>query len=180
MTSVSLRPNWLALTTACAFIALISWVSLPWPAAIASVILGTLAFAGAEIDARTFHLPDTVTLGATACGSWRVPHCFRTAADERVRSSRARGRRGSVVGCPFHRACVMNLGFERKLGAAVGAWLSLEQIPLCFLLATAAALIAVLFSALRGERIERSMRLPFGAFLCPALWLAFYVDTLRA
>jgi leader peptidase (prepilin peptidase)/N-methyltransferase len=73
------------------------------------------------------------------------------------------------------------LGFgDVKLGAAVGAWLPLEQIPLCFLLATAAALIAALFYALRGERIERTMRLPFGAFLCPALWFAFYIDTLLA
>jgi leader peptidase (prepilin peptidase) / N-methyltransferase len=67
-----------------------------------------------------------------------------------------------------------------KLAAAVGAWLPLEVIPLCFGLATSGALLTILWARLRGGRIERTMKIPFGAFLCPALWFAFYASRLPA
>jgi leader peptidase (prepilin peptidase)/N-methyltransferase len=43
------------------------------------------------------------------------------------------------------------------------------EIPFCFSLATGAALVAVMFARLRGESIDATAKLPFGAFLCPAL-----------
>jgi leader peptidase (prepilin peptidase)/N-methyltransferase len=71
------------------------------------------------------------------------------------------------------------LGFgDVKLAAAVGAWLPLNAIPLCFGLAAGGALLTVLFARLRGEAIDASMKIPFGAFLCPALWLVFYASEL--
>jgi leader peptidase (prepilin peptidase)/N-methyltransferase len=71
------------------------------------------------------------------------------------------------------------LGFgDVKLGAAVGAWLPLDVMPLCFSLAASAALVAVMVAHLRGETIEGATKLPFGAFLCPALWLVFYASAL--
>jgi leader peptidase (prepilin peptidase)/N-methyltransferase len=71
------------------------------------------------------------------------------------------------------------LGFgDVKLAAAVGAWLSLDAIPLCFGLAAGAALVAVMIAHLRGRSIERTTKIPFGAFLCPALWLVFYASAL--
>ena len=71
------------------------------------------------------------------------------------------------------------LGFgDVKLAAAVGAWLPLQAIPLCFALAAGAALVAVLLAHSRGEAISGSTKIPFGAFLCPALWLIFYVGVL--
>jgi len=39
-------------------------------------------------------------------------------------------------------------------------------------------LVAVLLARLRGEAISGSTKIPFGAFLCPALWLIFYVGVL--
>ena len=65
-----------------------------------------------------------------------------------------------------------------KLSAAVGAWLPIEFIPWCFGLAAGSALIAVMFARLRGESIDATMKIPFGAFLCPALWLVFYASVL--
>jgi hypothetical protein len=32
---------------------------------------------------------------------------------------------------------------------------------------------------MRGESINASTKLPFGAFLCPALWLVFYAGALQ-
>jgi leader peptidase (prepilin peptidase)/N-methyltransferase len=65
-----------------------------------------------------------------------------------------------------------------KLAAAVGAWLPLEFMPLCFGLATSAAVVTILWGHLRGSRIEGTMKIPLGAFLCPALWFAFYASRL--
>jgi leader peptidase (prepilin peptidase) / N-methyltransferase len=71
------------------------------------------------------------------------------------------------------------LGFgDVKLAAAVGAWLLVQDIPLCFGLAAGGALVTVLFARLRDETIDASMKIPFGAFLCPALWLVFYASVL--
>jgi leader peptidase (prepilin peptidase)/N-methyltransferase len=64
-----------------------------------------------------------------------------------------------------------------KLGAAIGAWLLLEAIPWCFGLATSGALLAVMFARLSGEPVMRTTKIPFGAFLCPALWIVFYANS---
>jgi leader peptidase (prepilin peptidase)/N-methyltransferase len=66
-----------------------------------------------------------------------------------------------------------------KLAAAIGAWLPAEMIPFCFAVATAAALAFVLLSRLRGQAIARTTRIPFGAFLCPALWLVFFASLVQ-
>jgi leader peptidase (prepilin peptidase)/N-methyltransferase len=184
MAEVDLRPNVSAVLAASVVITLVSTVSLSWPAAIASIVLGVLAFTGADVDARTHHLPDTVTLGAAICGIVAAaaldPNDPRTSALLAV--ARAFGTAGTLA---FVRQCYSRLrgheglGFgDVKLAAAVGAWLPLDAIPLCFLLATTGALLAVLLGALRGQSIESRIRLPFGAFLCPALWLAFYAGAL--
>jgi leader peptidase (prepilin peptidase)/N-methyltransferase len=65
-----------------------------------------------------------------------------------------------------------------KLAAAVGAWLPLDVLPLCFGIAASGALVMVMWVHLRGDDIDRTLRLPFGAFLCPALWLTFYASSL--
>jgi leader peptidase (prepilin peptidase)/N-methyltransferase len=194
--ALDLRPNLAVLIGAGGVLALLSAAFLSWPVAIASSVLGILMIAGAEVDARTYLLPDAVTIGATVAGvlaallidpidpwfgplfdHWFVPWLASASAVARaigcaavlalLRSSyaRMRGREG--------------LGFgDVKLAAAVGAWLPLDAIPLCFALAASAALLNALFAVLRGETIERATRLPFGAFLCPSLWLVFYAGAL--
>ena len=51
-----------------AAVLLVSALLLPWPTAVASAMLGALMIVGADVDARTFLLPDFVTIGATVCG----------------------------------------------------------------------------------------------------------------
>jgi leader peptidase (prepilin peptidase) / N-methyltransferase len=180
----SLRPNLAILAGAGAVIALLSVLMLPWPVAVASAVLGALMIAGADVDARTCLLPDFVTWGAIACGvvaaavldpydQWHagaaaISRAALTAlavALLRWLYARLRAREG--------------LGFgDVKLAAAVGAWLPPDAIPTCFGLAAASALVAILLAHLRGEMISVSTKIPFGAFLCPALWLIFYVNVL--
>ena len=175
-----LRPNLAVLVSAGAAVALVSTMSLPWPVAIASTILGALMIAGAEVDARTYLLPDTVTWGGITLGILAAPalNRFEPWLSAGAAVARAAGTAFAVV---LLRWCYARLrgregvGFgDVKLAAAVGAWLPLASIPLCFALATCSALVTIMLARLRGESIDATTKLPFGAFLCPALWLVFY------
>ena len=167
-------------------ITLTSAVMLPWQTAVASIVLGGLMMIGAGVDARTFMLPDVVTWGAFGCGV--IAAAALHPSDPWVATATAIGR---AAGTAFTLAAVRwcyarlrmreGLGFgDVKLAAAVGAWLPLETIPLCFGLASGAALVAVMFARLRGEPVNASTKVPFGAFLCPALWLVFYGASLSS
>lgn len=179
-----LRPNRGVLICGSAAVALISAATLPWPDAAASTALGALMIAGADIDLRTFLLPDVVTGGAVLSGlvaASALDH-FSPLASLAVAAAGA-----LLVGAGLwlvrwgyaqlrHREGI-GLG-DIKLAAAVGAWLPLDAVPICLTLATSAALIAVLLARWRGQPLERTARIPLGAFLCPALWLTYYATRL--
>lgn len=179
-----LRPNFAILIGGGTVVALMSGLFLPWPAAIASTVLGALMIAGADVDARTFLLPDTVTWGAVAVGIVAAPLLVVGDPWLAVSSAVVRALSTALVLELLRRFYARvrrreGLGFgDVKLGAAVGAWLPLDVMPLCFSLAASAALVAVMVAHLRGETIEGATKLPFGAFLCPALWLVFYASAL--
>jgi leader peptidase (prepilin peptidase)/N-methyltransferase len=176
----TLRPNLAVFIGGSGAIALLSFLTLPWPAAVASTVLGALMVAGADVDARTSLLPDLVTLGAVVTGliaaalldpfdPWPVlgEAAARAAILATslllVRWSYAwlRGREGLGLG-------------DVKLAAGIGAWLPLDSIPFCFALAAAAGLLCVLLTRQRGNGVNATLKIPLGAFLCPALWVVFY------
>ena len=155
-------------------VALISVMSLPWPFVLASTVLGALMIAGAEVDARTYLLPDIVTFSGIALGIVAAsalnpfePWLSVGAAVARAAATasalfllrwgygRIRGREGLGLG-------------DVKLAAAVGAWLPLALIPFCFALATFAALITVMFARLRGESIDATAKLPVWCIPVPS------------
>jgi leader peptidase (prepilin peptidase) / N-methyltransferase len=181
---LDLRPNPAILLGAGGALALVSAAFLPWPCAIASTVLGALMIAGADVDARTFLLPDTVTLGAAVAGIIAAP--LLDPIDPWLASVSATAR---ALGCAAVLALLRagsaqirqreGMGFgDVKLAAAVGAWLPLGVIPLCFALATSAALVSIMIAHWRGHMIERASRVPFGTFLCPSLWVMFYASAL--
>ena len=181
--SEDVRPNPAILIGGAAAIGLISALSLPWPVAVASTVLGTLMVAGAEVDARKFLLPDLVTWGAMICGILVAP--LLNTAEPWAAIGEAIARAGCIAGVlVLFRAGygwirqIEGLGLgDVKLGAAIGAWLPLEAIPWCFGLATSGALLAVMLARLSGEPVMRTTKVPLGAFLCPALWIVFYADS---
>jgi leader peptidase (prepilin peptidase) / N-methyltransferase len=177
---VDLRPSPAILIGGACVIGLISALSLPWPVAIASTMLGTLMIAGADVDARTFLLPDLITFGAVFCGILAAPLLDPT--DPWTAAGQAIARAGGIAGALAlfrggyawsRKTEGLGLG-DVKLAAAIGAWLPLEAIPFCFGLATSGALVTVVLARLRGQAVMRTTRIPFGAFLCPALWIVFY------
>jgi leader peptidase (prepilin peptidase) / N-methyltransferase len=186
VTVETLRPDCRVLLCGSAAVALISAASLPWPDAIASTVLGALMIAGTDVDARSFLLPDIVTGGAALSGL--IAASALDPFDPWAGFATALGR-ALLVGATIwlarwayarlrHREGI-GLG-DIKLAAATGAWLPLDVVPLCFVLATSAALIAVLLARRRDQAIERNAKVPFGAFLCPALWLVYYATRLQS
>lgn len=181
-----LRPNLAILIGGSIAIVFVSMVSLPGPVAVASIVLGVLMVAGADVDARTYLLPNTITWGAALCGfvaAWFMAELnpWLAVLDAIIRAISAAGLLALLR---WSYACIrrregLGLG-DVKLAAAVGAWLPLEMMPLCFFLATSAAGLTILWTRLRGSKIEGTMKIPLGTFLCPALWFAFYASRLPA
>lgn len=180
------RPNLAVLLGGVAAVALVAGWSLPGPAAVAATGLGVLMVAGADIDARTCLIPDLVSLGALAGGL--LVASVLAPADPLTGLAAAAGRAALTALCVF----LVRVGYgwlrgreglglgDVKLAGAVGAWLPLEAIPLCIGLAALGALACVALARVRGEDIAATTRLPFGAFLCPALWLVTYAVMLSA
>ena len=178
-----LRPSPAILIGGVGAIGLISALSLPWPVAIASTVLGALMVAGADVDARTFLLPNLITFGAVFGGILAAP--LLDTADPWAAVGQAIARASCVAavlalfraGYAWSRQTEgLGLG-DVKLAAAIGAWLPLDAIPLCFGLATSGALVTVMLARLSGQAVMRTTKIPFGAFLCPALWIVFYADS---
>jgi leader peptidase (prepilin peptidase)/N-methyltransferase len=178
------RADWRVIVAGTATIAAVSALCLPWPLAALSTLLGALMVAGADVDARCFLLPDLVTLGALACGilAAAVMEPFSPWLAVAAALARAALTAGVLAAIrEVHRRLSGIEGLGRgdvKLAAAIGAWLPAELIPFCFAIATGAALAFVLLARLRGQALARTTRIPFGAFLCPALWLVFFASLL--
>ena len=178
-----LSPNPMVLAGGVVVIGVISALTLPWPVAIASAVLGALMVAGADVDARTFLLPDAITWGAVACGivaaSLLHPAAPWLTAGEAIARAACIAAALALFRSGYawiRRSEGLGLG-DVKLAAAIGAWLSVDAIPLCFGLATTSALLVVMFGYLKGQSVTRATRIPFGAFLCPSLWVVFYVES---
>jgi leader peptidase (prepilin peptidase) / N-methyltransferase len=180
---VDLRPNAAILIGGVCAIGLISALSLPWPVAVASTVLGTFMIAGADVDARTFLLPNLITFGAIFCGV--LAALLLDTAEPWAAAGQSIARAGCVAGALglfrsgygwIRQTEGLGLG-DVKLAAAIGAWLPFDAIPLCFGLATGGALVMVMLVRLSGQAVMSTTRIPFGAFLCPALWIVYFADS---
>ncbi len=143
-----LTPNPAVLLGGTVAIGLVSSLSLPWPAAVASSVLGALMLAGADVDARKFLLPDLVTFGAVACGIVAAP--LLDDVDPWAAAGEAVVRAVCIAAVlalfrSFYAWLRQSEGLglgDVKLAAAIGVWLPIDAIPLCFGLATSSALFA--------------------------------------
>lgn len=178
--SEDLRPTAAVLLAGTAAIAALSFGFLALPWAVASTILGALMVAGAEVDARTHLLPDLVTGGAVAMGL--IAAAALNPSDPLFATVAAAGRAaGAAAALTALRWLYFNLRGDEGIGlgdvklvAGMGAWLTADALPICMLLAAAAALLGVFVAKLAGRAIDRTTCIPFGAFLCPSLWLIFF------
>jgi leader peptidase (prepilin peptidase) / N-methyltransferase len=147
--------------------------------------LGLLLLGVAWADARRFVVPNALSAGAFALG---MIHAIVQSPDSafdgaltalsraalaaglfflvRIAYRRFRGREGLGLG-------------DVKLAAAAGAWLSLPMLPVAIEVAAITALAAyVLRQRSRRRVLHAAGRVPFGAFLAPAIWFGWVLDTM--
>jgi leader peptidase (prepilin peptidase)/N-methyltransferase len=169
-----------ALATAAA-----SMIVVPGGRGVTGAGLACLMIAIAAVDARRFIIPDELTAAALALGL----------ADAAIRRPDGIGEalalaalRGAIVAAAFFGLWALyrrlrgregiGLG-DVKLAAVAGVWLDWPSIPVAVEIAALAALAVCLMRWLAlGRAINATTRLPFGAFLAPAIWIAWLGETM--
>jgi leader peptidase (prepilin peptidase) / N-methyltransferase len=165
--------------------AVTSMIVVPGGRGVAGAGLACLMIAIAAIDARRFIIPDELTAAALALGL----------ADAAIRHPDGIGEalalaalRGAIVAAAFFGLWALyrrlrgregiGLG-DVKLAGVAGAWLDWPSIPIAIEIAALAALAVCLVRWLAlGRAISATTRLPFGAFLAPAIWIAWLGGTM--
>jgi leader peptidase (prepilin peptidase)/N-methyltransferase len=158
---------------------------LPAHALPGTLILGWTLIALSIVDARTFFLPDCLTVPLIALG---VLHSawIGTAAGSDIRGYLVEGAwslTAAAAGFLFMALIartfrqirgIEGLGLgDAKLLAAAGAWLGLAGLPSVILLAavTALAMTLLVHRLLKPGQPLGSTPIPFGPYLAGAIWL---------
>jgi leader peptidase (prepilin peptidase)/N-methyltransferase len=160
----------------------------PGPTGAFGAVLAMMMFAIAIADWRCLIIPDALNLAASALAfvylAWEnfggdfvgatVDAAIRATAMAsvflafRLVYRWARGRDG------------MGLG-DVKLAGVAGLWLQSDSLPLVVEIAALAGLAFALVHRWRsGARLDPLAKLPFGAFLAPAIWLCWLFERWRA
>ncbi len=154
------------------------WHFGPTPAALGAVILGLLLLPAAMIDARTYLLPDSLTLAALWAGLLAsLGHAYGVSS-----VTPAAAIAGAALG--YTALWILERGFylvtgrrgmgqgDFKLTAALCAWLGPSGLPLILFLAACLGLAASAVLALSG-RMDSARRIAFGPWLAFAGWIGF-------
>jgi leader peptidase (prepilin peptidase) / N-methyltransferase len=137
----------------------------------------------ASVDARRFIIPDELTAAALALG---LAYAAVEDTDTWAQALAWAVLRGAIPALAFF---AVRAGYRRwrgregiglgdvKLAGVAGVWLDWPTIPIAIEIAALAALgtYMVRHFYLRGT-VRPTMRLPFGLFLAPAIWIAWILD----
>ena len=157
---------------------------LPDARGVAGGGLALLMIAIAVVDARRFIIPDELTIAALALGFVQaalqdtnaIMPSLATAALRgavlalafwglRIAYGRLRGREGIGLG-------------DVKLAGVAGVWLDWATMPVAVEIAALAALAVYAVRRFRGGRsVGRTIRLPFGLFFAPAIWIGWLLES---
>jgi leader peptidase (prepilin peptidase) / N-methyltransferase len=146
--------------------------------------LAMLMVAIAAVDARRFIIPDGLNAAAVALG------LVYAAAEEPeiwVQALAGSVLRGAITALAF---LAVRAGYRRwrgregiglgdvKLAGVAGVWLDWSTIPIAIEIAAMAALGVYMILHFYSRRtVRRTTRLPFGLFLAPAIWIAWFLET---
>jgi len=175
------RASIVAAAVACACAGAAAVVVLDATDAAFGTLLAAAALIIAAVDLDRFEIPDAATFAMFALGvawtqAWRLD--VETLMQALLRSLVVAGALLAVR--TGYRALrkVDGLGLgDVKLAGAGAAWLSYPHIAFAFAIAVGAA-IAVLVgrSIAAKEPIDAQAAVPFGTFLAPAIWLAWFAQ----
>jgi leader peptidase (prepilin peptidase) / N-methyltransferase len=150
--------------------------------AIFGVFLAALALIIAIADIGRFEIPDWASALMFLLGlSWVF---YSSSQDEGaildaiLRSLTAAGVLYAVRAVYYHIRGFDGLGLgDVKLAAAGAPWLSWQVLPVALLIAVSAAILLITIQVIAGtRRIESDLAVPLGAFLAPAIWLAWLTN----
>lgn len=170
---------------------LIAWLSciatslvlLPNAQGIVGGSLAVLMIAIAFVDARRFIIPNELTAAALALG---FLHAAIQDSGSVVEALADAALRGAVLAFAFLSLRILyrrlrgrdgiGLG-DVKLAGVAGVWLDWWVLPGVIEIAALAALAVYAVRYLLGRRPVRLMRLPFGLFFAPAIWLGWLLGS---
>jgi leader peptidase (prepilin peptidase)/N-methyltransferase len=140
----------------------------------------------AAIDARRFMIPDALSLPAIPLGLLASGALLDPLQDDLVILDHLIGAGLGGAGFWLVREAYWRLRQREglglgdvKLAAAAGAWVGWEHLPEAVLLAAAAALgVAVGLALVARRALSGRERIPFGAFLAPAIWAVWWLRAL--
>jgi leader peptidase (prepilin peptidase) / N-methyltransferase len=147
--------------------------------------LGLLMLGVAWADARRFIVPNALSGSALALG---LVHAIVQGPDSGFEAALMAFSRAAFAAGLFF---LVRIAYRRfrgrdglglgdvKLAAAAGAWLSLPMLPVAIEIAAITALTAYVLRQRNRRRVLRAAsRVPFGAFLAPAIWFGWVLDTM--
>lgn len=140
------------------------------------------------IDSRLMIIPDILSLPAIPLGLAAAASAFpadwrSVVTDHAIAAAVAGGFLFTLRWTYFHLRGIAGLGLgDVKLAAAAGAWVGLEQLPVTCLLATGAALAAVLLRRIvaPGKAVTMTTAIAFGSFIAPAIVIVWGAMVLLA
>jgi leader peptidase (prepilin peptidase)/N-methyltransferase len=162
-----------------------SFVAAPGASGLFGGALGVLTLAIAVADARTFIIPDKLTVAAFLLALTNAANEGLGSLPENIAVAVLRGL---VLAFAFfalreiyvrlrHRHGI-GLG-DVKLAAVAGAWLDWTLIPVAIEIATLTALIFYLASRLILRRpLCAAAKLPFGLYFAPAIWFCWLFNAM--
>jgi leader peptidase (prepilin peptidase) / N-methyltransferase len=147
--------------------------------------LGLIMLGVASADSRRFVVPNALTGGAFALG---LIHAAATGPDSGFEGALMALSRAALAAGLFMILRVAYRGLrgregvglgDVKLAAVAGAWLTLPMLPIAIEIAAITALAAYTLRQRKRVRVLRAVgRVPFGAFLAPAIWFGWVLDTM--
>jgi leader peptidase (prepilin peptidase) / N-methyltransferase len=160
----------------CAALAVICGAAVGGSAAIATILLVFPMALITLIDHRHFIIPDLLSLPSIAIGL-AVAALNTILLDHAIAALIAAGVLWMLRFLYTKWRGIEGLGLgDVKLAAAAGAWLGLDALPITCLLATCAALVAVM---LKGGDTGPRTAVPFGSFIAPSICLMWLVQLLQ-
>jgi leader peptidase (prepilin peptidase)/N-methyltransferase len=162
----------------------LSFYLLPMPVALFAAFLVIVAIFIAIVDIEYLVIPDSANALLFAAGLFLVfveagrGDYFSAFADALLRCLVAGGVFALLRFSYMRRSGAEGLGLgDAKLVAATAPFLAWSSLPIALLIASAAGLLAVGARAAIARRMpDRNAEIPFGAFLAPAIWVAFLIE----
>jgi leader peptidase (prepilin peptidase)/N-methyltransferase len=155
---------------------------VPGPLGALGAMLALLMLSIAAVDARYFIIPDVLVLTSLALGLAAAVYDTPSSAVEALWPALARAAALSLTQLLLRSIYKLIRGREGlglgdvKLAAVAGAWLDWQMMAVALEAATVAALAAYVMWSVKTREIDKAVRLPFGLFFAPAIWLAWLIQ----